>query len=163
MAFVAGPLQAGQMSINYRAFACPAEAVFEVIADGWVFPTWVVGASRMRDVDANWPAEGSKLQHSFGIWPMLINDETTMLEWDPPRRVVIQPKGWPIGEARVTIDAKPRDYGCVVRIEEQAVKGPGSLVPAPLLDLPLGFRNVETLRRLAYIAEGKSQNGDAAR
>ena len=150
------------MSTNYRAFACPPEAVFEVIADGWVFPTWVVGASRMRDVDANWPNEGSKLQHSFGIWPALINDETTMLEWDPPRHVMIQPQGWPLGEARVTIDVKPRPYGCVVRIEEEAVKGPGALVPKPLLDLPLFYRNIETLRRLAYIAEGKSQNGDAA-
>ena len=148
------------MSVNYRAMNCTPEDVFAVIADGWVFPTWVVGASRMRDVDARWPAEGSQLKHSFGVWPVLINDETTMLEWDPPRRMVIQPQGWPIGEARVTIDVKPRKYGCVVRIDERAVKGPGALVPAPLLDIPLYLRNIETLKRLAYIAEGKAQNGE---
>jgi hypothetical protein len=115
----------------------------------------------MRDVDDAWPAVGSKLQHSFGVWPALINDETTVLEWDPPRRMVIQPKGWPIGEARVTLDVKPRGHGCVVRITEGAVKGPGALVPDFLLDPPLYLRNVETLRRLAYIAEGKNSNGDA--
>jgi hypothetical protein len=149
------------MSVNVREFACSPEAVFAVLADGWVFPTWVVGASRMRDVDDAWPAVGSKLQHSFGVWPVLINDETRVLEWDPPRRMVIQPHGWPLGEARVTLDVKPRGDGCVVRITESAVKGPGALIPPFLLDPPLYLRNVETLRRLAYIAEGKQDNGDA--
>jgi len=150
----------GGMSTNYRAFHCAPEDVFAVIADGWLFPTWVVGASRMRDVDAAWPAEGSRLQHSFGVWPVLLNDETTMLEWDPPRHAVMKPAGWPIGEALVSIDVKPRSYGCVVRIGESAIKGPGALVPEPILDFPLHLRNVETLKRLAYIAEGRSQNGD---
>ena len=149
------------MSVNVRTMNCSPEAVFAVLADGWIFPTWVVGASRMRDVDDAWPVVGSKLQHSFGVWPALINDETTVLEWDPPRRMVIQPKGWPIGEARVALDVKPRGHGCVVRITEDAVKGPGALVPSFLLDPPLYLRNIETLRRLAYIAEGKSSNGDA--
>ena len=148
------------MSVNVREFNCSPEAVFTVLADGWIFPTWVVGASRMRDVDDAWPAVGSKLQHSFGVWPAVINDETTVLEWDPPRLFVIQPKGWPIGEARVKIEVKPRGEGCVVRITETAVKGPGAFVPDFLLDPPLYFRNIETLRRLAYIAEGKAGNGD---
>ena len=148
------------MSTNVRAMNCSPEDVFAVLADGWLFPTWVVGASRMRDVDAAWPAVGSKLQHSFGVWPVVINDETTVLEYDPPHRMVIQPSGWPIGEARVVLDVKRRRDGCVVRITEEAVEGPGSLVPKPLLDLPLFVRNIETLRRLAFIAEGKSDNGE---
>lgn len=143
------------MSQNVRRMACTPEQVFDVLADGWLFPVWVVGASRMRDVDEEWPREGSKLHHSFGVWPLLIDDETTVLEWDPPRRMVIQPAGWPIGEARVTVEAKPSGEGCLVRILEEAVKGPGALVPDPLLDLPLHIRNVETLRRLAFVAEGR--------
>lgn len=149
------------MSVNVREMNCSPEAVFAVLADGWIFPTWVVGASRMRDVDDAWPAVGAKLQHSFGVWPAVIDDETTVLEWDPPRKMVIQPSGWPLGEARVTLEVKPRGDGCVVRITEDAVKGPGALVPSVLLDPPLYIRNIETLRRLAYIAEGKSDNGDA--
>jgi hypothetical protein len=129
-----------------------------VLADGWLFPVWVVGASRMRDVDAEWPAEGSKLHHSFGVWPALINDETTVLEWDPPRRMVMQPAGWPIGEARVTLEVRPDAEGCRVRIEERAVKGPGTIIPEPVLDIPLHIRNVETLRRLAYIAENQHRS-----
>ena len=148
------------MSTNVRVMDCTPEDVFAVLEDGWLFPTWVVGASRMRDVDALWPNAGAKLQHSVGVWPMLIDDESTMLEWDPPRMMAMQAKGWPIGEARVTIEVKPRGDGCVVRITERAVKGPGTLIPTPIADAMLHVRNVETLRRLAFIAEGKSDNGE---
>jgi hypothetical protein len=144
------------MSSNTRRFPCRPEDVFAVLADGWLFPVWVVGASRLRDVDAGWPAVGSQLHHSFGVWPMVIDDATTVLEWDPPRRAVFQPKGWPLGEARVAIDVKARGDGCVVRIREHAVKGPGAMVPGPLLDIPLYIRNIETLRRLSYVAAGRS-------
>jgi len=137
---------------------CSPEHVFEVLADGWVFPTWVVGASRMRDVDVAWPNEGSHLKHSFGVWPLLINDQTTMLEWDPPRHAVMKPAGWPLGEAIVTIDVRPRGDGCVVRLRERAVRGPGSYVPKIVLDVILHARNVETLNRLAFIAEGKADS-----
>lgn len=148
------------MSTNVRVMDCSPEDVFAVLEDGWLFPTWVVGASRMRDVDARWPSAGAKLQHSVGVWPMLIDDESTMLEWDPPRMMAMQAKGWPIGEARVVIEVKPRGDGCVVRITERAVKGPGTLIPTPIADAMLHVRNVETLRRLAFIAEGKSDNGE---
>ena len=90
-----------------------------------------------------------------GSWPALIDDATTMLEWDPPRRMVMQPKGWPLGEARVTLEVRTLPDGCEVRMTEEAVRGPGRLVPAPAMDLLLHARNVETLRRLAYLAEGR--------
>lgn len=130
-----------------------------MLADAWLFPTWVVGASRMRDVDVDWPEAGSQLHHSFGVWPVLINDETTMLEWSPPHRAVFKPKGWPIGEALVTIDVKPRGDDTVVRIRERAVSGPGLLVPTPLMDAGLYLRNIETLQRLAFIAEARRKPG----
>ena len=127
-----------------------------MLADGWLYPSWVVGASRMRDVEADWPQPGSRVHHSFGVWPVLLNDETVIREWDPPRRVVMSPKGWPVGEALVTIDVKPRGEGCVVRIQEKAQKGPATLIPSFAMDLYLHWRNVETLRRLAFIAEGRA-------
>ena len=52
------------------------EKVWEVLADGWLYPVWVVGASRMREVDDHWPAEGAKLHHSVGTWPALLDDTT---------------------------------------------------------------------------------------
>jgi len=144
------------MSSNVRLMACSPQDVFDVLADGWLFPTWVVGSSRMRDVDPAWPAVGARLQHSFGVWPFLLDDETVVREWDPPRRAVISPKGWPVGEALVTVEVRPRSTGCIVRIKEKAQKGPATLVPSAVLDVYLHARNIETLRRLAFIAEGRA-------
>jgi|UniRef100_UPI004053510E hypothetical protein len=150
------------MSRNVRVLQCTPEDVFEVLADGWLYPSWVVGASRMREVDETWPMADAELHHSFGVWPLLINDKTLVEEFVPSRRMVMKARGWPIGEARVTIDVKPRGDRCVVRIQEEAVAGPGRFVPAPLMDIALHWRNDETLHRLAYLAEGTAARRAAA-
>ncbi|MEW1834424.1 SRPBCC family protein [Microbacterium sp. NPDC079995] len=144
------------MSRNSRLFACTPADVFAVLEDGWLFPAWVVGASRMREVADAWPATGSHLHHSFGVWPVLIDDSTEVLAYDPPRHILLRAKGWPMGEAQVDIQVKPHRDGCIVRIQEEAVAGPGSLIPRPLLDVALQLRNHETLHRLAYLAEGRA-------
>ena len=142
------------MSRNVRVLRCTPEDVFRVLRDGWLYPSWVVGASRMREVDEQWPRVGSRIHHSFGVWPALLDDVTVVEAYEPPRRMVIRPKGWPIGEARVTIEVKARGKHSVVRIQEEAVAGPGRFVPTPVMDLFLAWRNTETLHRLAYLAEG---------
>jgi hypothetical protein len=147
------------MARNVRAMACEPGDVFRVFEDGWLFPSWVVGASRMRDVDAEWPRAGAHLHHSVGTWPALLNDTTEVLEYDPPRRFVLQARGWPVGEAKVTLDVKPFRGGSLVRIEEHAASGPATLAPKPLMDLLIQWRNAETLQRLAYLAEGIARNG----
>ncbi|WP_067196441.1 SRPBCC family protein [Microbacterium sp. XT11] len=144
------------MSSNVRVLQCAPADVFEVLAEGWLYPSWVVGASRMRDVDATWPQPGSELHHSVGVWPVLINDKTVVEEYEPPRRMVMRARGWPVGEARVTLQVKERGSGCVVRIHEEAIAGPGRLVPRVLMDAMLHWRNAETLHRLAYLAEGRA-------
>jgi hypothetical protein len=108
----------------------------------------------MREVAESWPAAGSRAHHSFGVWPILIDDETVVEVYEPPRLMVMRAKGWPVGEARVTINVKARGTVSVVRLQEEAVAGPGRLIPTPLLDLGLHWRNTETLHRLAYLAEG---------
>lgn len=143
------------MAMNVRRMHCDADAVFEVLANGWVYPSWVVGASRMRDVDENWPEPGSRLLHSVGVWPMLLDDTTTVEVWDPPKRMILTARGWPLGEARVTIEAQARGDECVVRILEDPTRGPAILVPRAIRRALLGWRNAETLHRLAYLAEGR--------
>lgn len=142
------------MSRNVRVLTCSPEDVFRVLGDGWLYPSWVVGASRMREVDEAWPSAGARLHHSVGVWPVLIDDSTVVEAFDPPRRIVMKARGWPLGEARVTIDVKARGDGSVVRIQEEAVAGPAKYVPAPVMDVLLRWRNAETLHRLAYLAEG---------
>lgn len=141
-----------------RQFHCSADDVFTVLADGWVYPVWVVGASRMRAVDDDWPLVGSHLHHSAGAWPLLIDDTSECLAYDPPRTLVLQARGWPAGEARVEITVEPSGTGCLVSIAEDASSGPALLVPKPVRLAMMALRNREALRRLAYLAEGRAHN-----
>lgn len=136
---------------------CTAEDVFAVLADGWCYATWVVGAARIRAVDAAWPARGSRIHHSVGAWPVLLSDETEVERSDPPRTLHLRVKAWPTGEGRVVLTCVERDGGTEVTIEERAVAGPARLVPRPVQDLLLHHRNVEALRRLAHLAENRAR------
>lgn len=144
------------MAVTQRFVHAAPEDVFDVLADGWLYVGWVVGASRIRDVDAAWPEEGAKIYHSFGTWPLIINDSTSIVEWDAPHRAVIRARGWPLGEAQVTIEAKPVGEHCIVRMDEVAAEGPARWMPSVIRNGANTLRNTESLRRLAYLTEGKA-------
>ena len=143
------------MTTNVRLVEAPAAKVWEVLADGWFYPLWVVGASRCRAVDASWPAVGARIEHSVGLWPLLIDDHTAVVECEPGRMIALRARAWPLGEAGVRITLEDQGGRTRVRIEEDAVSGPGRLIPQPLRGATLKWRNVESLRRLALIAENR--------
>jgi uncharacterized protein YndB with AHSA1/START domain len=132
----------------------PAD-VWAVLADGWLYALWVVGAARMREVDDSWPAVGARLHHSVGTWPMLVDDTTSVLEVEPGRRLKLRARAWPAGEAEVELRLDATSGGTAVTMVEDAVSGPGALVPKPLRDPMLKLRNVEALQRLALLVENR--------
>lgn len=133
---------------------CSPEDVFAVLSDGWVYGMWVVGAARIREVDPTWPEPGSRIHHSVGAWPILLDDESTVERVDSPHLLQLRVKAWPTGEGRVTVTCTPRGPGeTEVTMEEQAVSGPARLLPRVAQDLMLNVRNVEALRRLSYLAQ----------
>jgi hypothetical protein len=141
-----------------RDVDAPAQAVWDTLADGWTYANWVVGASRVRDVDPGWPTEGSRIHHSFGIWPAVVDDTTEVLRSEAPIELVLKARGWPLGEAQVVIMVVVLSAAtCRVSIVEDSVNGPGVLVPRAARQLAIGQRNIETLRRLAYLAEGRQR------
>jgi len=107
----------------------------------------------MREVDEHWPAVGAKLHHSAGVWPLVVDDNTEVLDVDPGHSVRLRARGWPMGEAEVVITLTPT--GSVTRMDlaEDAVKGPGRFVPGFLRHPMIKWRNVEALDRFANIAE----------
>ena len=146
-----------------RRVGAPASAVWEVLADGWLYATWVVGASRIRDVEPGWPQPGAKLHHSVGVWPALINDSTTVERAEPGKDLVLTARGWPAGEAHVHLSVEPLDdERCVVTMTEDAISGAVTLIPGPVRHLLLTPRNEETLLRLALLAEGRHRAGSAS-
>ena len=144
------------MATNTRVVDATPDEVWEVLSDGWTFPVWVVGASRMRDVDEDWPAAGSQLHHSAGVWPMLVDDSTEVLECQPGKMLRLRARGWPAGEAEVVLRLRPAGDGTEIVIEESIVAGPATLIPKAVEDPLIKWRNSETLRRLGYVAENRT-------
>ncbi|GAA4692915.1 SRPBCC family protein [Nocardioides nanhaiensis] len=143
------------MSGVARTLDATPEQVWQVLSDGWLYPLFVVGASRMREVDDAWPAAGASLHHSVGAWPALLDDTTSVVRCDPPSLLELRARAWPAGEAAVTFHLEAVAEGTRVRVTEDAVSGPGRLVPSPVRRVQLAWRNTETLRRLAYVVEGR--------
>ncbi|TVT20041.1 SRPBCC family protein [Amycolatopsis acidiphila] len=139
-----------------REVPAPPDAVYRVLADGWSYGSWVVGNSRVRQVDESWPEPGSRIHHSAGVWPLRINDVTVVRSVEPERRLDLHAELWLFGSAEIRITLEPLDSGRTrVVMAEELTRGPARLVPGPLQTLALWPRNAESLRRLADIAVGR--------
>ncbi len=139
-----------------RRVPVPPDDVFAVLEDGWSFAGWVVGASHIRAVDETWPAVGSRIHHSFGPWPLSIDDVTEVLAVEPNAMLELEAKAWPTGSARVRITLVPLgNTDTEIRMAEGFEKGPARLLPAAVQAALLKPRNKESLRRLADIATGR--------
>lgn len=146
---------------NTRLMRCTPDDLFAVLSDGWLYPVWVVGAARMRDVDEQWPREGSRIHHSLGVWPVMIHDQTEIVEWDPPRRLRLRPEAGILGRGVIRIDARPHGDGTAVTIVEEPVSGAAAYLPGLLWKPLLVARNHECLNRLAFLAEGRRAEREA--
>ena len=146
------------MSRTTRTMHCSPDDVFAVLADGWSYGMWVVGAARIREVDADWPAAGSLIHHSVGAWPLLLSDTSEVEEVDAPHRLQLKVRAWPTGEGRLTITCSRQGDDTEVVMEEQAVSGPATLLPDTVQDAMRHHRNIEALRRLSYLAEHRTRS-----
>ncbi|GAB3781860.1 SRPBCC family protein [Nocardioides ungokensis] len=149
------------MSRNVRVIKTTPDRVWAVLADGWLYPLWVVGATRMREVDDGWPSVGSRIHHSVGVWPMVLDDDTEVLECEPERRLKLRARGWPPGEADVELRLTAVSGGTEVEMVEDITAGPARLVPKPVRAPLITWRNTESLRRLAFLAERRAAPAEA--
>jgi len=135
-----------------RHVAAPPEDLWAVLADGWLYPLWVVGATSLRAVDETWPAAGSRIHHSVGAWPAMVHDSTRVLEVVPGRSLTLRAGVWPAGAADVRMTLQPEGEGTLVVMEEKVSSGPIALIPRFAYGPLLKARNVESTRRLANLA-----------
>lgn len=134
------------------------EQVFAVLSDGWLFCAWVVGATHIRDVDDEWPAAGSELRYSVGVWPFTAEDTTQVVSVDPPHMLELEAKFSPLGSAWIRLELVETVPGeTEIRMYEHAKRGLGTLMPNVLQEVLLVPRNKESLSRLADIAVGKAR------
>ncbi|MEV0246630.1 SRPBCC family protein [Nocardia sp. NPDC050712] len=133
----------------------PPKQVFDVLADGWLYTGWVVGASHIRDVDAGWPEVGTRIHHSVGPWPLTIDDTTVVRAVDPPRMLELEARAWPFGSATIRLELSGEE-STEIRMTEVVSGGPGRLLPGLAQGVLLGPRNLESLSRLADLVIGRA-------
>jgi len=144
-----------------RETSASRQRVWDVIADGWTYSQWVVGNSRMRAVSPDWPAAGSTIHHSVGVWPLLLDDQTEVLESVPQERLVLLAKGRPFGKARITLRLfDVAGGGCRIEMAEVPVGMPMGWVPERVALAAAIPRNRECTWRLAALAERRASDDD---
>jgi hypothetical protein len=140
------------MSVTERTIDATPEQVTAVLADGWNYADWVVGAVHVRAVDATWPTPGSRVHHRIGAWPLTINDNTEVTSYQPGRLLELRARLRPFGEATVRMTWEPAGAdGCRVRMEEQFIGGPAVALRNQIGDVVLHARNTESLKRLEHL------------
>jgi uncharacterized protein YndB with AHSA1/START domain len=136
-----------------QRISAPVERVFDILADGWSYSSWVVGASHIRKVDSGWPQPGTRIHHSVGPWPLVVKDVTLVEELELPHRLVLRARLWPFGAATVRFDLASAGAGATtVVMDEELKEGPFSRLPARVQAALLVPRNRETLLRLSDLA-----------
>jgi hypothetical protein len=83
----------------------------------------------------------------------MISDQTIVSQMEPNSVLEMIARAWPAGEALVRVELEPHGAGTNVVMHEDARRGPATLIPTPLRHVALKARNLETLKRLAYLAE----------
>ena len=148
------PREADSALTVKRTTTASREQVWAVMADGWTYSQWVVGNSRMRAVSPDWPDVGSTIDHSVGVWPLLLDDHTVVEDCQPLERLVLLAKGRPFGKARITLRLfDVESGGCRIEMAEVPVGAPMGWVPDRLALAAAIPRNRECTWRLAAIAE----------
>lgn len=149
-----GPDESGSALVVRRDTTATREQVWDVIADGWTYSQWVVGNSRMRAVDPEWPKVGSTIRHSIGVWPLVLDDLTVVEVCVPRTQLVLLAKGRPLGKARITLQLfDTPSGGCRIEMAEVAAGAPMGWMPERLALAAAAPRNRECTFRLAAIAE----------
>lgn len=138
----------------------PAD-VFRVLVDPGAYVHWVVGARRLRGTDPAWPAPGTRFYHEVGVWPLVLRDNTKLLEAVPGERVVLEARIRPAGVAMVTLELEPRGTGTHVTMLEEPACGPISRLPRAVTGPLVTLRNAWGLRRLKRLVEREHRPASA--
>jgi uncharacterized protein YndB with AHSA1/START domain len=136
----------------------PPDRVFDLLGDPRSLDYFVVGTKFIRRFDPHWPDKGTKVHHSVGVGPLVVRDETEVLESVPDHRLVLEARVRPFGIFRVEFELSPHPEGTELSVNEFPVGGPSALPGlATLVDRLIALRNVEMGRRLQKLTERRER------
>ena len=145
---------AGMATVNVLVRR-PPEQVWDVLADGSAYAEWVVGTREIRAVDEGWPAVGTSLHYTIGVWPLELRGRTTVRAVEPNRRLGLEADAGLIGTARIVIDLVPWGDETVVELDESPLRGAGYRLHNAVSDAFLLLRGRPMVANLARLVEAR--------
>ncbi|HYF24805.1 MAG TPA: SRPBCC domain-containing protein [Baekduia sp.] len=140
------------MAVTRKWVPAPVEDVWAIVADPRAYAFWVVGSHDIRRADGDWPNVGATFHHTQGHGPVKLRDTSTVLESEPPRRLVLEVRIRPFAVGRVELVFEPDGEGTQMTIDEVLHGGMAGLVPNAVIAPFMNMRNEDGLRRLAGMA-----------
>lgn len=144
------------MSRNTTRIRATPDEVFDVLDDAHAYPRWVVGTRRVRGVDPDWPAVGSRFHHAIGTFVAELHDSSMVLDRRRPELMELEVRFRPTGVAWVRISVERDGPESVVVFEERPRSGPFRKIPRFATDPVLTARNALSLRRLRRVVERRA-------
>jgi uncharacterized protein YndB with AHSA1/START domain len=127
----------------------PPDRVFRLLGDPRSLAYFVVGTKKIRRFDPRWPDPGTKVHHSVGFGPLVLHDETEVLESVPTSLLVLEVRLRPFGHFKVEFTLSPHGMGTELIVDEYPVAGPASAPGlSEVVDRLIKLRNIELARRL---------------
>lgn len=143
------------VAVNEIEIAASPEAVFDVLSDPAAYAHWVVGAKEIRGADPGFPQPGTRFHHTVGVGPLTLKDHTTVVELEPPRRLVLEANLRALGSALVTLDLHPQGAGSRIVMTERPSRGLPLRIGHKLGDVLLRGRNFLSLEQLKELVESR--------
>lgn len=146
------------MAVRESTVEAGPDVVWSLLADGWSYSLWVPGTQTIREVDATWPREGSRLHYQAGFGPVHFAQQTVSLGMVEGVSLDLEAHAWPAGTAYVGLRLAAAPGGCLVRCEETALRGPGKVLHNPVSDAAVGVRLDLLLHRLGHLARWRQRS-----
>lgn len=135
------------MTTVSATIAASPEELWDALVDVRTYPDWLIGARKIRSIDAGWPAPGAAFHHTVGlVGPLTISDKTLSEGAVPNRSLALDVRARPFVHAKVRFELRPSPKGTEVSLEEHAT-GVHKLL-GPLLDPLAAARNRASLEKL---------------
>jgi uncharacterized protein YndB with AHSA1/START domain len=147
------------MARDHMFIDAPRERVFAILSDASTYAEWVVGSRAIRRADGSWPARGTRFAHTVGLPPLTIDDETEVIDADPPARLELHAKARPLPTAHVRLMLEPEGSGTRVTMVEDLANPLLNLLGGPVVHAAMRARNRISLRRLKRLAERGRDGG----
>jgi hypothetical protein len=132
----------------------PVERAFLLLEDPRSLRTLVPGARRIRRFDPAWPAPGTLVHHTVGVFPLLVRDTTEVLACERDHRLLLEARLQMLGTFLIDMRLEPDGSASRLVIEETVIRGPfGHGLLRPGIEVLIMLRNLELGRRFRRLLE----------